>query len=52
MTKAIAAAFLFVSTLFAEPSLLRHFDYDQKSPLDTRNSHSRRRLPRSNALNG
>jgi len=35
MTKAIAAAFLFVSTLFAqEPSLLRHFDYDQKSPLD------------------
>ena len=37
MTKAIAAAFLLASTLFAQdPSLLRHFDYDQKAPLDIR----------------
>ena len=35
MTRIVAVVFLFISTLFAQdPSLLRHFDYDQKAPLD------------------
>ena len=39
MVRALAAIFLFVSTLFAQlfaqdAELLRHFDYDQKAPLD------------------
>jgi cephalosporin-C deacetylase-like acetyl esterase len=37
MSRAVAAIFFFVSTLFAQsldPALLRHFDYDQKAPLD------------------
>ena len=37
MTRHVAAVFMLVSTLFAQdPSLLRHFDYDQKAPLDIR----------------
>ncbi|MBZ5655266.1 MAG: hypothetical protein LAO56_08290 [Acidobacteriia bacterium] len=37
MTRLVAAVFIFVSTLFAQdPSLLQHFDYDQKAPLDIR----------------
>jgi len=35
MTRIAAVVFLFVSALFAQDaSLLRHFDYDQKAPLD------------------
>jgi len=35
MTRTLAAIILFASTLFAQdPDLLRHFDYDQKAPLD------------------
>ena len=35
MMRTLAAIFLFASTLFAQdPELLRHFDYDQKAPLD------------------
>jgi cephalosporin-C deacetylase-like acetyl esterase len=35
MTRIVPVVFLFVSTLFAQdPSLLRHFDYDQKAPLE------------------
>jgi cephalosporin-C deacetylase-like acetyl esterase len=36
MTRTMAAIILFASTLFAQdPDLLRHFDYDEKAPLDT-----------------
>jgi dienelactone hydrolase len=39
MTRLVTAVFMLVSTLFAQdPSLLRHFDYDQKAPLDIRES--------------
>jgi cephalosporin-C deacetylase-like acetyl esterase len=35
MTRTMAAIILFASTLFAQdPDLLRHFDYDEKAPLD------------------
>lgn len=35
MTRIVAAIFLFASTLFAQDTdLARHFDYDQKAPLD------------------
>jgi cephalosporin-C deacetylase-like acetyl esterase len=35
MTRTLAAIILFASTLFAQdPDLLRHFDYNQKAPLD------------------
>lgn len=35
MKRALAAIFLFASTLFAQdPEMLRHFDYDQKAPVD------------------
>ena len=35
MTRTLAAIVLFASTLFAQDAdLLRHFDYDQKAPLD------------------
>jgi cephalosporin-C deacetylase-like acetyl esterase len=35
MIRIAAAIFLFVATLFGQaPELLRHFDYDQKAPLD------------------
>lgn len=37
MARIAIAMFLFVSTLFAQDAaLLRHFDYDQKAPLDIR----------------
>jgi cephalosporin-C deacetylase-like acetyl esterase len=36
MIRILAAVFLSVSTLWAQdPALLRHFDYDQKAPLDS-----------------
>jgi cephalosporin-C deacetylase-like acetyl esterase len=35
MTRTLAAIFLFASTVFAQDQeMLRHFDYDQKAPLD------------------
>jgi len=37
MTRLVATVFLLVSPLFAQdPSLLHHFDYDSKAPLDIR----------------
>jgi len=41
MTRVVVALFLFASTLFAQnvdAALLRHFDYDQKAPLDVQNA--------------
>ena len=37
MSRVVVAVFLFASTLFAQnvdAALLRHFEYDQKAPLD------------------
>jgi cephalosporin-C deacetylase-like acetyl esterase len=37
MARTLAVIILFASTLFAQdPDLLRHFDYDQKAPLDVK----------------
>jgi len=46
--RALAAILLFVSTLFAQlfaqdAALLRHFDYDQKAPLDVQEVGSEQR---------
>jgi len=41
MSRVVVAIFLFVSTLFAQnvdAALLRHFDYDQKAPIDVQDA--------------